>query len=84
MQFIKHPQCNYNFGPPKGVSGNDCGTLPVKQWQDPDFGQAYTSFWRPSEAELKALNDGGSIALTIYGPGHPMLSMQVRAKESES
>lgn len=80
MEFIKTPQCNHQFGPPPGVSGDDCGVLHVKRWNDPHFGLVQTSYWRPNSQELKALIAGGAIALNIYGAGHPMLSMTTVAK----
>lgn len=84
MNFIKHPSCNHHFGPPPGISGNDCGTLPVKRWRDPSFGQVLTSFWRPSAQELATLNAGGSIAINLYTNVQPMMSTQVYQKETEN
>lgn len=83
MEFINHSSCNAQLGPPRGVSDEDCGTLPVKRWRDPKFGSIDTSFWKPSEAELAALVAGGSIAINLcVGPGqHPMMSVQAYLKE---
>jgi len=81
MDFIKHSSCNHLFGPPRGVSDADCGTLPVKRWTDPKFGTVLTSFWKPSAAELEALNAGGSIAVNLYTPVHPVISTQVYLKD---
>lgn len=83
MEFINHPSCNLRLGPPRGVSDVDCGTLPVKTWQDPSLGQVMTSFWKPSAEELKALNAGGSIAINLYTRVHPMMSALVYLKEPE-
>lgn len=85
METIKHPHCNSQIGPPPGVSDQDCGTLHVKRWVDPHFGaRVITSYWRPSAAELAALNAGGSIAINLYTAVQPMMSAQVCMKESEN
>lgn len=84
MKFIKHPNCNHHFGPPPGVSDAECGTLPVKRWNDPSYGPVLTSWWRPNEADLAALNAGGSIAIHLYTPVQPMMSTQVYENEREA
>lgn len=83
MDFIKHSSCNAQLGPPPGVSDADCGTLPTKRWRMPGWGPVETSFWKPSEADLAALNAGGSVAVNLHvGPGqHPMMSTQVYAAD---
>lgn len=82
MITIKNAQCNHSFGPPQGISDKDCGSLPVKRFES-NFGKAYTSFWKPTISELKILNEGGSVALTVYGPTHPMVSMGTQIKEEK-
>lgn len=84
MDFFKHRNCNHSFGPPPGVSGDDCGTLHVHSHNSPGYGPCHTSFWRPTANELATLNDGGSVALTVYGRGHPMVSLAARTRESEN
>lgn len=81
MEFIKHSSCNHQFGPPRDVSDAECGTLPVKAWRDPAFGQVFTSFWKPSASELEALNAGGSVAVNLYTTVHPVMSTQVYLKD---
>ncbi len=80
MEFFKHPLCNHAFTAPPGTE-DDCDTLPVVVWADPTFGPASTSFWRPSAEDLAMLNAGGSIGLSIFATGHPVVSMGVYAKE---
>jgi len=81
MDFINHSSCNTLLKPPPGVSDADCGTLPVKRWTDPQFGAVLTSFWKPSAVELEALIAGGSIAVNLYTPVHPVISTQVYLKD---
>lgn len=83
MEAFKHPRCNFEFTAPPGTE-NQCDTLHVHAWKEPTFGPASTSFWRPNEEELAALNAGGSIALNIFATGHPVVSMLVYTKESEN
>ncbi len=82
MEDFKHPLCNHAFTAPPGTE-DKCGTLHVKTWIDPTFGPAGTSYWRPSPAELEALNAGGAIALNIFSTGHPVVSMSI-ALEGEA
>lgn len=86
MDFINHSSCNTRLGPPPGVSDEKCGTLPIKRWSMPGYGPVETSFWRPNASELKALNEGGSVAINLHvGPGqHPMMSVQTYLKDSSN
>lgn len=60
-----------NMGPPKGVAEEDCYTLEVLQGDISkgvfDGSPFFRSFWKPSEEELKILNDGGVVELNIIG-----------------
>jgi hydroxymethylglutaryl-CoA reductase len=38
-----------------------------------------TSVWEPSPAELKQLNEGGAVRLTILGEIHPPVMMATQA-----
>jgi hypothetical protein len=80
MQYFKHPHCNHAFTAPPGTE-DECGTLHVKAWVDPTFGPASTSYWRPSVEELAALNGGGSVALTVFATGHPVVMMDAMYRE---
>jgi hypothetical protein len=55
-----------------------CETLPVIVGATAGHIATYTSFWRPSSEELAALNSGGRVALTVFGPTHPPVAMAVR------
>jgi hypothetical protein len=50
----------------------ECGALAVADCQDPDTKLHYmVSAWKPTESELAALNEGGSVLLYVYGGVHP-------------
>lgn len=43
-----------------------------------------TSVWEPTPAELKMLNEGGAVRLTILGTGHPPVKLSTQPGPSES
>lgn len=77
MWFVKHPRCNRPFRAPQGMTEQEVATLWVETKRDPQFGIAHTSFWKPDAEDLAKLQAGGTVALTIFGSGHPVLSMAV-------
>jgi hypothetical protein len=63
------------LGAPAGwevASNGECAGLPVVT-----DGRGFSSFWRPSQAELAALNAGGMLQLVIFGGGHPPVALHV-------
>lgn len=82
MEYIQHPLATSTIGPPSDMP-DTCGTLHVKTWADTD-GPWVTSFWKPSEAELAALNDGGCVGLNLrtVPRQHPVTFMVVYTKEA--
>lgn len=75
MIFTDHVTANHTFGAPPGTEAL-VGDLRVRIEQT-ELGNAFTSFWKPSAAELKALNEGHFVTLSIYGHQHPVVSMGV-------
>lgn len=67
-----HPACNTALLKPEGMTEAQCRDLPILR--EPD---AVSSFWKPDEAELAALNDGGLILLRVTGHTHPPLYVSV-------
>lgn len=56
----------------------DCNVLPVRDGVDPDNGfSTMTSAWMPCPEEIEALKHGLPILLTIFGTGHPVVSLGV-------
>ena len=62
----------------KGMTTNyvadGCGDLPamVEVGEDPNGGPVITSVWKPSEEDLKILNEGGCVCLSLYGCQPPV------------
>jgi len=42
-----------------------------------DGAMVRTSYWKPNLAEIKILENGGSIALSIYGEVHPPVDINI-------
>lgn len=77
MIFVNHPCSNKTLTAPKGMEG-EVSNLKVRERHDIMFDKiAFDSFWLPSVKELQALNRGEHIMLTIYGGGHPVVSLGV-------
>jgi hypothetical protein len=57
-------------------SKGKCGSLPIRDEQRL-YGNVMVSAWQPTPAELKRLNDGANIELTIVGIVHPPVSVEV-------
>ena len=71
MNPVRHATTNVDLGKP--VNWNEakdgpCGSLPVTR--DAAAGE-WTSYWQPTPAELKALNEGRPVFLRVVGGGHP-------------
>lgn len=70
----------------KGMTTNyvadGCGDLPamVEIGEDPNGGSVITSVWKPSEEDLKVLNEGGCVCLSLYGC-QPPVGMWAQAVE---
>jgi hypothetical protein len=70
------PWCRLvQMGPPRGVSDDDCGTAPmlIQDSGTPPIpgypqGRANYAYFKPTDAELDKLRDGGFIEFAQYGP----------------
>ena len=54
----------------------ECGALSVRDEIDRGF-NTMNSVWRPSADELRMLQNGAGVRLTIWGDVHPVVSMSV-------
>ena len=83
MKPVKTRACNLLI-----EGGNIADSLPayVEKHVEPN-GRAtmlITSFWKPSDAELKILADGGAVSLTIFGAPIPPVQIGVSPDSKES
>jgi hypothetical protein len=75
VNFCHHRQCNSALVPAEGTEDNVL-TLPVQRGTLRGV-EVVRSFWQPSPDELKVLNQGGYVALTVHGSTHPPLNLGV-------
>ena len=73
MNPVQFPQANDSFGAPSGME-EEVAALPVFKGIINGM-PGNMSAWKPSPEELEALNNGGLVYLTIYGVGHPVVSI---------
>lgn len=66
---------NFCYTAPPNVPG--CQDLWVRRDVHSDGTQINTSAWYPTPEELKLLNTGQPIYLSIFGSGHPVVSLYV-------
>lgn len=74
----------HNLGAPKDWNperDGDCCHLAVRVVAEPGTGCLFESAWEPTPAELKALNEGGSIVLRVIG-GQPPVWLYVESFET--
>lgn len=74
MDCVYHPSSNMLLGPPKGVSKEECNTVPATLMAEPTM---IATFWQPTPDELALLNANGRICLFVWGDQHPMVAMSV-------
>lgn len=78
MDRTQHPSNNFVLGAPVGWDQKElpCSALPVTRMAV-EGRPVMVSFWRPTGDELAALNRGGTVALWVYGEGHPPVAVGV-------
>lgn len=77
MNIVKHSSCNRILGVSEAQAAAGVVPLPVRRCTDEDELPIIQSFWRPDEAELKALNAGHPIIVTLQGHTHAPLKLEV-------
>lgn len=77
MDILHLANCNLVIGAPSDMRDGSCNALPVQVYTDEQQNQWACSFWKPSEEELKQLNEGGVICLHVRAGGrqHPVVSL---------
>lgn len=77
MKFHQHSTNNMLLGAPHGM--DNCDSLPATMMTEPE--PMIASFWRPTESELKILNEGGSVILYVFGTAHPPVALGAALRE---
>lgn len=78
MNRHQHPSNNAVLGAPPGMPFEECNALPITRvvWQDTG-GHGVVSYWMPTPDELRRLNAGQAVRLTVLGQTHPPLALGV-------
>ena len=67
MEPVKFKGMNTNY------VADGCGDLPAMVEHDQESGMSViTSAWKPSEEDLKVLQEGGCLCLAVYGAQPPV------------
>lgn len=66
MEPVKFQGMNTNY------VADGCGDLPTMVEQQEDGMISITSVWKPSEEDLKILNNGGCVCLAVYDSQPPV------------
>ena len=74
MEPVKFHGMNTNYG------AEGCENLPAVVEQEESGMVTITSVWKPSEEDLKILNEGGCVCLSLYGC-QPPVGMWAQAVE---
>lgn len=78
MNFVPHATTNDLLRAPTGVPSEECGDLPITRIRFNDAGGvAVASYWMPDADELRRLNEGQPVRLTVLGRTHPPLAVAV-------
>lgn len=70
MKPINFPESNLTLGKPEGWTDEECSALPVYAgYTDEAKTRPYVnSLWQPSEADIKAINEGRPVVLSMSVP----------------
>lgn len=71
MTPVSFPQKNFTFTKPANMTDEECSSLEVYRGDG-----LIISKWIPSEEDLKNLNEGAAMWLTIAGTGMPPVCLQ--------
>ena len=66
MEPVKFHGMNTNY------VADGCDNLPTMVEKDEFGAVSITSVWKPSEEDLKILNEGGCVCLAVYGGQPPV------------
>lgn len=86
MKAIRFEGQNAVFGAPRDwdeAKSGPCGGLPIKRSEYRGT-PTLTSYWRPSEEDIANILAGYCVRLTVFGEGHPPVSLDVEAVEEKT
>lgn len=76
MRPIDFPEANRQYGKPKSMTDEQCMPLSAYEHRDEDGNIVYiNTVWQPSYEDIKAVNEGRPIVLSLHCNGLPPHSM---------
>jgi hypothetical protein len=83
MRPTQHPSNNTVLRPPPGATIEECTPLPITRRQYANGQDVVLSYWRPSDAERKAIAEGALIEFHAWGRTHPPVFIGVEGVAAE-
>lgn len=83
MRPTQHPSNTTVLHPPPGATHEECVPLPITRAAYPNGQLVVMSYWRPTEAERKAIADGALIEFQAWGHTHPPVYIGVDGVSGE-
>jgi hypothetical protein len=83
MRPTQHPSNNDVLRAPPGVPIEECTPLAITRAEYPNGAPVVLSYWRPSEAERKAIAEGALVAFQAWGRTHPPVYIGVDGVEDQ-
>jgi len=78
VRATQHPSNNDILRPPPGVTIEECAPLAITRIvYAPTSLPGVRSYWRPSEAERKAIAEGALVMFQVWGNTHPPIFIGV-------
>lgn len=68
---VDFPYANITFGPPEGMTSDECMPLRVLKTRTADGKDILITCWQPTPEERERIAKGEPVWLTVYGRGHP-------------
>jgi hypothetical protein len=80
MRVVQHSTNNHVASPPPGMTHEECFAMPVTLVKYSDGATGILSYWELDKEDLKKLNAGGKIRLSILGQILPPVLLEVETE----
>lgn len=82
MRPTQHVSNNDVLRAPSGATVEECTPLAITRAKYPDGLEVVMSYWRPTDAERRAVADGALIMFQCWGRTHPPVYLGVDGVET--
>jgi len=83
MRPIDFPESNIVFGKPNSMTDEQCFSISAYKGTNADGIPVINTVWMPSFEDIKAINEGRPIILSICGEGMPPVSLFTNNENGE-